>query len=316
MTYLQERKIRGRTYHYLTKSIRLPDGKIKKIQKLVKNPGANPKEYERYFTEKIREAQWKYALKRYGPNSVYTKEEFKKVEGIRVDYRTLLAKLTKSQLKDVFDRFTVNYTYESNALEGNSLTLKDVAIVITENIVSKDKDLREIYETRNSRKVVEEMIKKKFRITHGDIKRMHRILMRDIPANLGYKRIPNYILGKTVETTLPEKVEEEMSKLISWADENPERLHPLQLSAHLHGRFERIHPFEDGNGRVGRFLSNVILVNNNYPPLITRKTQRMSYLKALEDFDRGYKPNLERFFLRRFKETYEKFFRTYVRYVT
>jgi Fic family protein len=315
MTYLQERRIGGRTYHYLTKSIRLPDGKIKKIQKLVRNPGADPKRYEEYFTEKIRGAQWEYALKRYRLNSVYTKDEFRKIEGIRVDYRTLLAKLTKSQLKDVFDRFTVNYTYESNALEGNSLTLKDVAIVMLENTIPREKNLREVYDTRNSRRVVEQIIKKKLRINHKDVKKMHRILMTDISTAIGYKKIPNYIVGKTIETTPPEKVEEEMTKLLAWTNENPEKLHPLQLSADFHGKFEKIHPLEDGNGRVGRFLSNVILVNNDYPPLIIRKTQRMSYLKALEDFDRGYKPNLERFFLRRFKETYEKFFCTYVKYI-
>ena len=315
MAYFSKRLINGKTYHYLTKSIRLPDGRIKKIQKLMKKPNENPGKYEEYFKKKTRQAHLDFALEEYTTNTLYTREEFRKIEDIRVDYKSILSKLTKSQLKDVFDRFTVNFTYESNALEGNSLTLKDVSIIIFENTVSEGGNLREVYETRNSRKVVDAIMKKKFRLNHRDVKRMHRMLVKDLPTAPGYKRIPNFIVGKNVETTPPERVEDEMTSLLDWACGNPEHLHPLQLSADFHGRFEKIHPFEDGNGRVGRFLSNIILVNNNYPPLIIRKTQRLSYLKALEDFDRNYKSNLERFFLRRFKETYKKFFQIYTKYI-
>lgn len=313
MVYLKKKRIGGREYYYLTKSIRLPDGKVKTLQKLVPK-GIDTKEFEDFFNQKKKEVYTKVAVQNYRTDSIFTEDKFRKIEGIRVDYRNLLRKLSKSQIKDIFDRFTANFTYESNAIEGNSLTLKDVSIVIFENIIPTGKELREIYETRNSREVVGLIVKKRFRINHRDILRMHKLLMRDIPTAPGYKKLPNYIIGKKVETTPPDKVEEEMSSLIELVNENPEKLHPLQLSADFHGRFEKIHPFEDGNGRVGRFLSNVILINKGYPPLIIRKSQRLSYLKALDDFDRGYKANLERLFLEKFEDTYNKFFEAYVRY--
>ena len=90
---------------------------------------------------------------------------------------------------------------------------------------------------------------------------------------------------------------------------------PLKLAALFHGKFERIHLFEDGNGRVGRFLINVILTKNKYSPLIIRKSQRIAYLSALEAFDQGYTEKLERFLLEKFKATYKNFFEVYFKYL-
>jgi Fic family protein len=89
----------------------------------------------------------------------------------------------------------------------------------------------------------------------------------------------------------------------------------LGKAAHLHGRFEKIHPFEDGNGRVGRFLINVALVNGGYAPLIIRKSQRIACLKCLGDYDNGYAANLERFMLEKYKRAFEKFFKVCLKYL-
>ncbi|MEK6941525.1 MAG: Fic family protein, partial [archaeon] len=181
---------------------------------------------------------------------------------MKVEYRQLLKNFSKEQHKDVFDRFIANFTYESNAIEGSSLTLKDVTIVMFENRSIEGKDLREIYETKNSREVMEKILKKKFKITEKDIIKMHKMLMKNIDKRTGYKQFPNEITGSQVKLTPPEKVQEEMGQLIGWCNSNPQKLHPLQICALLHGKFEKIHPFADGNGRVGRFIANTMLVNN------------------------------------------------------
>ncbi len=317
MVHISKKKIKGKTYTYIIKSFRLPDGSIKKISKLV---NSNPKEdfesnYRSYFFEKEKELNFKWAMGKFVVDSILTNEEIKKVESIRVSYRNLIKKLTKEQKKDVFDRFIVNFTYESNALEGNSLTLRDVAIVIFEKVYTKGKELREIYETRNSRDVLDLMLKKKFKISHESIIKMHKLLTRDIDTREGYKKIPNFILGKRLQTTPPEKVYAEMSNLIGWYNENSEKIHPLVLAPIFHSKFEKIHPFEDGNGRVGRFLVNTILVNNGYPPLIIRKTSRTAYFSCLEAADNGYHKKIERFFLEKFKNTYKNFFEIYAKYL-
>ena len=178
-----------------------------------------------------------------------------------------------------------------------------------------NKPLREIYETRNSMLVVDLILKGKFSITQKDIIKMHRILMKDIDARRGYKKIPNVIFRteKEVHATPPERVEKEMGRLIEWY--NNSKLRPLEKAAIFHGHFEKIHPFEDGNGRVGRFLINAILMNEGYPPIIIRKTTRQAYMSALSIFDNGHENKLKRFILKHFKETFRKFFEIYVQYV-
>ncbi len=309
MVYGIIKKVGGKKYKYLVKSFRLPDGSAKKIWFTGDGKPSS------YFLLREKELNFEYALRKFQLDSIFTEEQVEYVEAMRVEYRNIIRQLTQPQKKDLFDRFTANFTYESNALEGNSLTLKDVAMVLFEGGSVAGKSLREIYETRNSRRVVELMLAGKFSISHKGIMRMHRILMRDIDTPTGYKKLPNFLLGRRLETTPPEKVFGEMSALLGWYNANAGSIHPIKLAALFHGKFERIHPFEDGNGRVGRFLANAILLNGKYPPLIIRKSARRAYLSALEAFDADHPEKLEWFFLRRFRDTFRKFFGIYLKYL-
>src|SRR3989344_7060236 len=285
--HFKDKNIKGKKYKYAVESIRLPDGRIKKIEKIFKNEDKN--KLQNIFDEKKKDEFVKYSINNYKKNHIFSEVQIEKIEGMKYDYNKLLKKIPKSSYNDLWDRFAANFTYESNALEGNSLTLKDVSMIMFENVSIKGKDLREIYETRNSREVVKMIIKNKFKINHEDIIKIHKILVKDLEIDEGYKKFPNVIIGKRLKTTPPEKVDGEMTKLIKWYTENIMSIHPLEMASIFHGKFEQIHPFSDGNGRVGRFLINVILTNNKYPPLIIRKSQRLSYLTALEKFDDKYK---------------------------
>ncbi len=180
MVSIKTKKIKGGNYLYAEYSFRLPDGKVKKISKLIKRKqDKNKKEIKQYFIKKEIKAYINYALKIFKPDVIFTEEQIKKIESIKVEYKNLLKKLTKKQIDDILDRFTINFTYESNAIEGNSLTLKDVALILTENIVPKGKDLREIYETRNTRQANELLFNNKIKINIKDIIKLHSILVKD-----------------------------------------------------------------------------------------------------------------------------------------
>jgi len=282
MVFLRTRLVKDRTYRYLCKSVRLRDGHVRSIQKLVREGGTADDlygKYAEYFEDAQARLDLEQVLELYGIDSIYTKKQTAKVEAMRSGYIRLLEKLSPAQKRDVFNRFVANYTYDSNALEGNSLTLKDVSMVLFEKKAADGKDLREIFETRNSRKVMDKVLDGGFHVREKDIIKMHGQFMEDIDERRGYKKLPNYLLGRDIELTPPENVPDEMRKLIAWYEDSVKKTHSLKLSAQFHGRFLAIHPFEDGNGRVGRFLINVILTGNGYPPLIIRKTQRVSYSK-------------------------------------
>jgi len=144
--HIKEKTVNKKKYKYLVKSIRLPNGQIKKIEKIYK--GEPKKEIEKILEEKERKEYARYMLKNFSTNHIFTEEEFEKIEDIKINYRKVIKKLTKSTLRDLLDRFTANFTYESNALEGNSLTLKNVAMIMFENTTIRGKDLREIYEQK------------------------------------------------------------------------------------------------------------------------------------------------------------------------
>ncbi len=313
MAHFASKRINGKDYLYAVKSIRLPDGKVHKIAKRVQSQTEGG--LDDYFDQKEIEARVNFAEKHYAPLKVRGIEPLEKMERMRLEYRKIISKMTDAQKIDLFDRFAVNFTYESNAIEGNSLTLKDVAIVIHENVAIPGKNLREIYETRNSRQVVDFILRGKLKVREKDMHKMHSMLVKDMGIATGYKKLPNYLHGRQVLTAAPEDVVTQMAKLFDWFDENRTKKHPVQLASEFHGRFEQIHPFEDGNGRVGRFLINAMLLQAGYPPLIIRKTQRLSYFSALEDSDNGRTIALENFLYARLKETHEKFFKIYVKYL-
>lgn len=319
MTFISGKIIKGKRRYYLEKSVRMLDKKVKKFSVYLK--GYNPKkkhyeigDYKKIIDAKIAKEMIEHAAKYYREKNVFDEEIFKRLEEIRLGYEEITRKLSKKQFQDIIDRFTVNFTYESNAIEGNSLTVKDVAFLLHEKRAMKEKDLREIYETLNTREAMELAFNNRLKIKEKDIIKLHKILVKNIGIETGYKKFPNFIIGRNVKTIQPEKVEEEMKTLVEWYHKNG-RIHPLQRAAIFHGKFEKIHPFEDGNGRVGRLLINIMLLNNGYLPLIIRKSQKISYFSCLEAFDKGYEDKLNRFLIEKYKKTYEKFFKVYVKYL-
>ena len=240
-----------------------------------------------------------------------TTEEVKKIEEMNLEYK----KTTKT-LEDLNKRFIANYVFETNALEGNSLTLKNVAEVIFEKRITKGKDLREIYDAQNSYNLFLHLQKTREKITNKFIIKLHSKVMDKIDDRLGYRKVPVMLIGKpTTKLTKPEQVYKEMDKLIKWYHENQDKIYPLELAFKFHAKFEKIHPFCDGNGRVGRLLLNYILIKKNYFPIIIRKTSRNSYINALEAADYEKWIVLIRFALKHYKKTFRNFFEIYAKYV-
>ena len=139
--------------------------------------------------------------------------------------------------------------------------------------------------------------------------------MKKVDERVGYKKLPNIILGRNITLTAPENVSQEMKNLLRWYRENEYKIYPLELALKFHHKFEQIHPFADGNGRVGRMLLNYILIKKGYYPIIIRNSHRNKYIKALQPADAGRYIPLIRFGIEKAKETYRKFFEVYYQYL-
>lgn len=322
MVFIQERESKGNKYLYLDKSMRIRDKVFKVSKYLGKKDDFTKagireeiKRFEPEADKKILSLIVEKAHKQYKLAYPISLEEIRKIEEMNLKYREIRRSLSRKDWEDIKLRFVANFVFESNALEGNSLTLKNFADIIFENRVSNSADLREVYDARNSYAVFSNLLTLRREITESFIIDLHKKIVKNIDSRTGYKKIPNLLLGIDVKLTAPENVAQEMKKLLKWYDENKAKMYPLELAFRFHHMFECIHPFSDGNGRVGRMLLNYILIKNGNFPIIIRKTQRAKYLKALQAADHNQLIPLMRFALAKTKETYSKFFGVYYKYI-
>ncbi|WP_246469700.1 Fic family protein [Cohnella nanjingensis] len=193
-------------------------------------------------------------------------------------------------------KFREEWTYHSNAIEGNTFTIQETAFFLREGLTVKGKSLREHLEIVNHAEAIDflrEGIEQR-ELTEGMIKEFHAILfqgVRDIDFSPGeYKKEDNHVLtlsGVIHHYTPAIHVTSEMEALIQWYDGMRNAMHPIELAAVFHHKLTAIHPFNDGNGRVSRLAMNVILMKTGYPPAIIRNENRDIYYTALEKADHG-----------------------------
>lgn len=195
--------------------------------------------------------------------------------------------LPKETLKSLEENFKLEWTYNSNAIEGNTLTLKETKVVL-EGITIGGKTMREHLEVINHNEAIEfleELINDNKELTEFDIKNIHAIVLKGIDdEDAGRYRTENVIISGASHIP-PEsiRVPELMEKLIYRYDEWKEKYHPIVVAALLHAEFVKIHPFIDGNGRTARLLMNFEVMKNGYPPIIIKTEQRHKYYDTLDE---------------------------------
>jgi len=194
--------------------------------------------------------------------------------------------LPKHSLATLREKLALEWTYHSNAIEGNTLTLRETKVVL-EGITVGGKSLREHFEATNHRDAiiyVEERVAKDEALSEWQIRNIHSLVLKGIDdGEAGRYRQENVVISGA-STTPPEflRLPQEMASLIDWHVQAQVQ-HPVTRAAGLHTRFVKIHPFIDGNGRTGRLLLNFELMKAGYPPAIIRKEDRLAYYDALDE---------------------------------
>ena len=197
--------------------------------------------------------------------------------------------LTAGEVERLREEFMVEFTYNSNAIEGNTLTLKETAMAL-EGMTIDQKPLKDHLEAvghRDAFLYVQGIATKDMPISESVIKNIHSLVLMNKPEDKGvYRRIPVRIMGAYTEPLQPYMVQPAMEGLIIENNKRAETMNIIERIARFHLEFEGIHPFIDGNGRTGRLVLNLDLIRNGYPPINVKFTERKRYYEAFDAFYR------------------------------
>lgn len=189
----------------------------------------------------------------------------------------------------IIEALNIEYTYDSNKIEGNTLTLRETELIIHKGITIGGKSLVEHLEAINHYEAIgyiTDLVKNKETLTQGTVKNIHSLILKSINQQEAgkYRSVPVLISGSKHIPTAFLQIENEMQETFEWYEENKNIIHPVILSAEMHERIVTIHPFIDGNGRTSRLIMNLILLQNGYPiaNIGGDLSSRLNYYNALE----------------------------------
>ena len=189
-------------------------------------------------------------------------------------------------MSELKQRFDVRFTYDSNAIEGNTLSLSETELILTKGITVGGKTLEEHLEVIGHKEAIdyiEALSRSDARIGEWEIRQIHSLVMRKIaPAEAGKYRQLDVKAAGTAHVYPPHyQLSELMAEFVQWLNESWAQMHPVAFAAEAHYRFVSIHPFVDDNGRTGRLLMNLLLLRAGYPIVTISNQQRLAYIEAL-----------------------------------
>ena len=200
-----------------------------------------------------------------------------------------LRPLTEGEVERLREEFMVEFTYNSNAIEGNTLTLKETALAL-EGMTIDQKPLKDHLDAvghRDAFLYVQDIAQNNVPISESVIRNIHALVLMNRPDDKGvYRRIPVRIMGAYTEPVQPYMIAPKMEELIAKNEGREHSMHIIERIARFHLEFEGIHPFIDGNGRTGRLIMNLDLIRNGFPPINVKFADRKRYYDA---FDAYYK---------------------------
>ena len=309
MAYVYKKIINGKPYYYLRVSKRIKEkiivkdiaylgndavkleAKLKKLPSLykreIRKAYKNIKKFiqEEYYLKKIKKIKLK-------ENPYIDKNILEEIEAIKLHFNNSFLKKDNRILDETYKNFLVDFAFNTTSLEGNTITLSEANRLLRENLVPKNRTLREIYDIQNTEKVFFDIMNFKKQINHEFTIQIHDKLMENIDARKGYRAHDIRVFKSRFEATPVPYIKADIGILLKLYEKFDNKIHPLILAGVFHQKLEKIHPFSDGNGRTGRMILCYMLMKKKYPPLIIRKSTRGSYLDAMSVGDRADLSNI------------------------
>ena len=302
MVYIYKKKVNRKEYYYLRASETKGKKTIVKDVAYLGNDIENVKEKLEnlsQYKEQIRKSYRKlnlfiesnYYLKKAEKQKLrkdkFLGENLNEIESCKLHYKNIFNKIDAKTKEEIFKNFIIEFSFNSASIEGNTISLKEARNLLQEGITPKDKTLREIYDLQNTEKVFFQIRNKleTKKLDHKLIIEIHDNLLENIDQRKGYRTNEVRVVKSNFKASPVPYVKTDMDMLLRWYNQTRNKLHPFVLASVFHHKFEKIHPFMDGNGRTGRMILNLLLLKNNYPPMIIYKKYRKEYLDSMRKAD-------------------------------
>ena len=293
MAYIDRVKSGNKTFYYLGKTIRIGPDKWKKLRiKLGTEPPTKA-----VIATKLKELK----LEEY---NVYNKDlidvdKLEVVDDFKEVYQKRRKKLSKLVVEKEDIDFVIRFTYNSNAIEGNRLTLRETFLIIKEKQIPSGVPARDYNEAVNGKQMLDYLENYKGKLTIHFIEEINKIITKNTGV-LYSGRIRFFdvtIEGADFKPPHYTKVKDFLEKMVKFYESNKKKLHPFVLACLIHMQFVEIHPFEDGNGRTGRALMNWVLMKAGYPRLFIPVSQMQTYYGSIDlHNEKKYKESCNKMF--------------------
>lgn len=278
MAYIDKIKSGKKMFYYLGKTIRLGPDKWKKIRIKLGEKEPTKKEIKKKLTE-LRLEEYKVYNQDY-----ISADKLEIIDDFREVYANHLKEIPKTIAEKEESDFIIRFTYNSNAIEGNRLTLRDTFLIIKEKQIPSGAPPKDYNEAVNGREALDFIKTYNSKLTIEFIEKINFTLTKNTgviyPGRVRF--FPVKIEGTDFTPPEPEKVKPLLLKMIDFYYANKRKLHPFILACLMHAQFVEIHPFEDGNGRTGRTLMNWVLMQASYPKLFIPVKIRSKYYEAID----------------------------------
>ena len=288
---------KGKPQYYLVKDVKVK-GKRGKVKKYLGSGMAPTRDHvEKCRREYAYDLEYKAALKKADlSSSLYTSDflnrtQMKTLEEIRFIYQTVRRFMTANEVKVYEENFEINYVHGTTFIEGNTLSLNEARDLLVNDVAPKEKTLREINEVQNFKSIVKFRNKYNGKVDLDFINHLHALIMNNIDMESAgsFRRTDEVsISGCNIKITPAIMVKEELENIMSnYYNRIENGKHPLEEAVLFHYNFEIIHPFNDGNGRVGREIFNYMLTKDKFPKLLFLGKDRERYISALQKGNAG-----------------------------
>ena len=276
MVFVEERKKGERVQFYLAKTYR-EKGRVKK-KVVFLGTDLSPVQLEKLS------ADARVVLGEIDFDRVLSEKETAEFKALKEELNERIGEMAA---KDFYQHFLTEFTYDSNAIEGSSLTLAETGNVLFEGISPKNKSMKHVQEAKNHKEAFDYVMNlKQEKLSQATIckvqeKVVKSTLAEDLKEFEGKLREVNVRVGMHIAPpyySVPRK----LGVLIKWFNANRKKYHPIVIAAYFHSEFEGVHPFVDGNGRTGRLLMNLMLKKAGFPPITIFFKYRAEYYLALE----------------------------------